>query len=283
MPAIAAKAIVTILPIGDSVYLSTLDGPVAGVQGTSASGTLIGSVYTVSASTGAATKLGATFPANHLPYSLCWAYGRLWCGTGINDTGSTTAGRVYWIRPGIDTDWTLDKTFATSESIVTGLEVFQGKIYASILFAGTGAATGAVYTRTTLGVWSASDTGTINAEAGGSGRGYFDLIVWPKEGGVTQSPTPALYAVRSGIATETGYVIRKFNGTSWSTVYSGGAGGPQLAASYAMNASSQIVPVLMTVGGVTSLLNTVNGTTWTERIAQVTIDAYSVGNLIVQR
>jgi hypothetical protein len=274
---VIAKAIVSTLAANGKLYLSTFD------TGTTAGGTVKGSVYEFDPATNVLTKLGATFPTGHLPYSLCWAMGRIWCGTAVNTLATATPGRIYWFRPGQDTAWTLEKTFAASESIVSGLEVYKGAIYASLLYSSTGAGTGKVVVRSTTGVWSSSDTGTIGTDATGVARGYYSLLTWPREDGAQRSPTPKLYAVRKGISGESGYVIRRYDGSSWSSVYTAGAGGPDLAASYAVNASGQVVPVIFTANGISSLLNSVDGSSWTERIAQVSIEAGPLCGLLVQR
>lgn len=273
----AGKAIVTMLAANGTIYMTVYE------SGTTAGDSVLGSVYSLNVSTSKLTKIGDTFPAKHMPYSLLWAYGKLWCGTVVNKAATTDAGRVYVFRPDIDTSWELDETFATSECGVTGLAIFKGLIYGSLLFAGAGASTAKVKVRATDGTWTNSDTGTIDADAGGNGRGYFSLLTWPLEDGALQDPTPALYAVRSGISGETGFVIRKFNGTSWTTSYSGGAGGPDLAGAYIQNATGTIIPVIWTQNGITSLLNSPDGVTFTERFGNVTIDAGPLQGFTTQR
>lgn len=271
------KAVVTLYAANGNLYATTFD------SGTTAGTNVLGSVFSVS-SEGAMTRLGAQFPTGHLPYCLLWAYGKLWCGTGVNTLNGATAGRIYWIRPGVDTAWTLDKTFAANESIVSGLASFKGLIFASLLWSSTGAGTGKVVVRSLTGTYSNSDTGTINVDGTGVARGYYSLLTWPPEYGANQAVTPALYATRKGISGESGYVIRKFDGSSWSTVYSAGNGGPDLINTYSVNASTNaIVPILWVTNADTSLLNSADGTTFTERIAQVTIDAGMLASLPVQR
>lgn len=277
-PAAPVKAIVTTLTANGTIYLSTFDGGVTGAAG----GTVKGSVFSLNPSTGALTKLGTTFPTGHLPYSLCWGYGRLWCGTGVNNLNDATAGRVYWIRPGIDAAWTLDKTFAASEAIVSGLAMYKGLLYASLLFDSTASGTAKVVVRSVASVWSNSDTGAIGVDGTGIARGYFSLLVWPPEQGALQSPAPCLFAVRKGITAESGYVIRRYTGSAWSTVYSGGAGGPDLVGAYAV-AGTTMTPAVWTANGGSSELNSTDGTSWTDRIANVTITAGGLVGLTVQK
>lgn len=265
-----AKGIVNVIGNNGRLYIATLDGGTNGASG----GTIQGSVYEFDPSTGYLARLGATFPTGHLPYSLLWAYGRLWCGTGINQASDVTPARVYYIRPGIDTAWTLDQTFAAQEDICEALAVFKGLIYAAVNNnLDTGGQTARVYVRSTAGAWSNSDTGTTEAHAGIYGNGYMDLLVWPPENGPVTSPTPALFAVRRNITGDAARgAIRKFNGSSWSTVhtfaqqtYNNG----YLASSYTQSSSS-LKPTIWLAGGSGLLPNSTDGTTWTDRWAQVT-------------
>lgn len=277
------KAIVSVLAANSRVYMTTYDGGTNGASG----GTIKGSVYEFNPATGALTKLGATFPTGHLPYCLLWAYGMLWCGTGINQLDDNTAARVYRIRPGVETAWTLDKTFATDEGICTALAVFQGKIYATTLFTdNVGSATANLYTRTPAGTWSASDTGTTEVAV----AGYLDLRVWPPENGPVTSPTPALYAVRTRIDGDANQgALRKFDGSSWSTVATwdfdtSGAG--YLTPSYVIS-SGTIKPALWVMRGADQILGSTDGTTFTDRGAQLLPNeddtgVGAMGSLIIQ-
>ncbi len=273
-----AKAIVALLPANGKLYLSTYDGGANGAGG----GTIKGSVYEFNPSTQKLTKLGATFPTGHMPYSLLWAYGRVWCGTAINRASDVTPARVYWFRPSIDATWTLDKTFDANEDMCMALAVFQGLVYAAVNNNIDTGDTAKVYVRSTAGAWSNSDTGTTTG--GGSGNydnGYTSLLVWPPENASVTSPTPALFAVRRRIVgdADTG-AIRKFNGSSWSTVYTfdyAGAGSSHLDLTYAISGTT-IVPVIWLTRGVGLFPNSTNGTSWTDRSASLTTNAAIVGS-----
>jgi len=258
---VPANAIVSLLAANGKIYFTTFDGGTNGSGG----GTVKGSCYEFSPSTNGLVKLGATFPTGHMPYSLTWAYGRVWVGTAINSTGDTTAGRVYWFRPDIDTSWTLDKTFSSNEHIVTALATFQGQIYASI-HTGTGSG-GLVYVRSTAGTWTSSEA-TDNA--------YFDLLVWPTEDGAVTSPASALYTVGLTGATRT---IRKFAGSTWSAVTATGVG-YYLASSYVVSSGSVVPALFNTYGTSSHTYNTVDGTTWADRT--VTSVNHIVTGLLIQ-
>ncbi len=228
-------------------------------------GTAVGSVYRIDPGTGEKLQLGAPFPTGQMPYAFCWAYGQLWVGTVVNLKATTSGAQVYRIRPGVDTVWTLDQTFGTSLNGVTGLAVFNGEIYASLIYSGTGSSSAYVYKRT-LGVWSISDTGAVSASTVGLARGYYGLIVWP--GSAYQgTPVSALYAVRNGITGDTASVIRKFDGTSWSSVYTGTANFYGLASMPAQTAAGIVVPVLWSANGDTALINSIDGSAWVSRAA----------------
>ena len=259
------KAIVSLLAANGRIYVSTFDGGAQGASG----GTIRGSVYEFDPATGALVKLGASFPAGYLPYSLCWAYGRVWCGTAINQLDDNTAARVYFFRPDVDTSWTLDETFATDEGICAALAIFQGKLYAALMFTDdAGGGTANLYTRTTAGAWSSSDSGTMTANVGG----YKSLLVWPPENGPVTSPTPALYAVRANISGDAGNgCLRKFDGSSWSTITTwdhNTTGTSSLAASYTVSSGS-IEPAIWIHRGADHILGSTDGTTFTDRGAQL--------------
>lgn len=269
--ATVAKAIVSILAANDKLYIATFDGGATGAAG----GTVEGSVFEFNPVNRVLIKLGATFPAGHLPYSLAWFYGRLWCGTGVNQINDNEPARIYMIRPGIDTAWTLDKTFLTNECWVTSLKVFQGRLYGSLLWNDTAAGTAKVVVRGTDATWGTSDSGTTATDGTGLARGYTSLEVFPQEGGSVTSPTPALFAIRQGISADadTG-AVRKYDGSSWSTVDTydfAGSGASNLETTYALSGTS-IVPVLWVARGGGLLKNSTNGTSWTDRWAAATTE-----------
>lgn len=241
--AVVTQAVSSMVVNEGTIYLTTWD------VGT-ATANLKGSVYSLNPITGVLTKLGATFPTTYLPWKLCWHGGRLWCGTFSEDVDA--AGRVYWIRPGIDTAWTLDHTTTAGQGQITTLCEYRGELFAGT----TGNATVAalVKKRTTLGVWSTSATGPEVA----TGSYYHSMAVYLDK----------LYVVferNGGAANET---IDVFDGTSWSTAYnltSNGHSASNLfdAGQYllAMSASAGAAGVLRSATGASWAFKTDSGTT----------------------
>lgn len=249
------QAILAKLVANNKIYISTFDGGTNGSSG----GTIKGSVYQYNPDINGLIKLGATFPTGHIPLCLAWAYGRLWCGTAVNYDNASAPGRIYSIHPEMEGTWTLEKTFGTDEEIVTAICPFKGLLYASVVKRPHGGAfTSKVYVRAIAGgTWSSSDA-TLDQ--------YTDLIVWPEEDSGITSPTPALYS--PGIL-GADVLIRKFDGTSWSTAktFSGGNGtvGLKLAPSFMINSSDTLKPIMWLYDHSDDFYNTPDGTTWTKR------------------
>lgn len=265
---VAQLNINSLLAANGKIYITVLS------SGTTASSTGVGRVYSYDPILNQMQQVGSTFPIDQVPYSMTWAYGRLWVGTASESASS----RLYWMRPGLDTDFTLDKTFAAGEGICSGLATFQGRIYAGVLNR-TLAGSALLYVRATDGTFTTSDSGTIDTNAGHlSARGYLNLTVWPPEGSPVTSPTPTLYANRNGCTEDTwpNLGIRKLDPTllTWSTVYtpSAGGGSGEIIGLYAINSSNQIVPILTVANGV-GVSNSSNGTAWTDRSSNLTITA----------
>lgn len=278
------NAIVSLLAANGLIYFSTFDGGVGDTDG----GTVQGSVYQFDPSTGAITKLGATFPTKYMPYSLLWAYGRLWCGTASNNMGNSSCpiARLYWIRPGIDTAWTLDHTFESGLNAVTALAIFQGQIYAATLFGqATTAGTARVKVRSTLGVWSDSDTRTIGVGNVNVGAGYFDLLVWPDENSPQTAITPNLYNLSrdSTDNTSSKSAVRKTaDGVTWTTVLDNGSALiVNLGSVYSTDlSSSKILPVICAYNSpLTEFYSSIDGATFTERHAQGGAGLITVGQV----
>lgn len=90
------------------------------------------------------------------PFCLTSYLGQLWAGTyGVTAAG--TLGNLYRILPGVDVDWTLDKSALASSGYYTSLCEYAGNLYAAST--GNDAAFSArVERRTAAGVWSTSFT-----------------------------------------------------------------------------------------------------------------------------
>lgn len=239
LPSIAGvppKAIVSIFQNAGTIYLSTLD------SGTSASD-FAGRVFTFDPNSGVLVQVGTQFTGGEVPYAFEWHEGRLWLGT---NKGNGTAGKVYFFRPGIDTAWTQDRSLSTdSLGGVCSLKSFQGKLYVGS--DNVGGASAKVIVRTSDGTYSSTLTGAGT----GTYNGFLTL-------GVFQNNLYASYWDASPIA-----LIKKFDGTTWSTVFTG-SGSNQLpyTAQFQWN-SNLYFSGGGKVGGAV-LLNTLNGTTYTD-------------------
>jgi hypothetical protein len=247
-----AEGVVDMLAANGRIYLSTLDDTDSTVKGR---------VFELDTDTGVLTPIGATFPDAHLPYALAWAYGRLWCAT---NTMSGTAifgaqGRVYWIRPGIDSAWTLDKTFAeTTESCAASLIVYRGELYAGTVVDSAAGSNGSVFKRTTLGVWSIVDAGA-GKDTGISG--YWSLAVFKGN----------LYAAfRADLIAGDDLIIRTFDGTTWSTAFSSDTGDApgNLFSHGGFLYYFAFVPFGLGASS-NKALRTPDGTTWTDKTSVV--------------
>jgi len=200
------KAVLSMLRNGDTIYVSTYD------SGTSAAD-FAGRVFTYDVLSNTLSPLGSGFSGGELPYAMCWHMGRLWLGT---NKGNGTTGKIYFIRPGIDTDWTLDYTLSSSTTGgCTSLASYGGQLYVGTDNAAASFAK--VLVRSTLGVYSTSLTAT-----GGTARvnnGFPYLIVFKNSVGVDQ-----LIAGYWNPDTTSVAKVYKFDGTTWTTPFTGSSG-----------------------------------------------------------
>ncbi len=239
-----AKAVMSMIIVGSTVYFTTLD------SGSSAAD-FAGRVLALDINSQNVTQVGtAGFGSGEVPYALVWHMGRLWCGT---NKSNGTGGKVYYFRPGIDTAWTTDFTLATlTAGSVCSMASYLGKLYvgcdaAIAVFA-------QVIVRDSLGAWTSTHTAS-----GGTARlnnGFLSLQVFGTNlYAGWWNPTPSLVAL-----------VKKFDGTTWSTAYTGT--GTSVNAYIGMFVSDN---QLFIVGGgnatAASLLNTVDGAVWTNETA----------------
>ena len=172
--------------VGATIYISVWNDVASGAE--------TGSVWSLNTNSGVFTRLGATFTGKHIPGPLAWSLGRLWVGSTPLDA---TAGKVYFIRPGIDTAWTEDETMAVVGPVQELID-YKGTLYSSV-GRSSFAVTGTIYARSpTDGAWTSSESAATS---------YYPGMVVFKDN---------LYATR---LTAAAALIRKFDGTSWSTVY----------------------------------------------------------------
>lgn len=240
------KALLSMLAANGTIYLTTHD------SGTS-SADWRGRVFQLDLASGQLIPIGSQFAAGELPYALCWHMGRLWCST-TNTIG--TAGAVYYFRPGIDTAWTSDYSLATS-SVGGGhaLISFKGKLYV-----GTDNASGSrgkVLVRDTAGAYTTSDTGSGGAAH--INNGYLSFAEFNGN----------LYAGYWNNDATAVSLIRKFDGTTWTTAYTGAT--TTLRPFNVLLSDNGVLYAFGCAQGLTgAIVTTPDGTTWTNRTGNLT-------------
>lgn len=235
------KAIISMILVGETIYLSTLDGGTSDAD-------FAGRVFSFKPLSGEMTQIGSGFSGGEVPYALCWHMGRLWCGT---NQASAVTGKVYYFRPDIDTDWTTDYTMSSSSvGGVCSLASFQGKLYVGSDNTNTNFAK--VLVRDSLGAYTTSLTAT-----GGTAKannGFLHMIEYKSN----------LYVTYWNPDTSAISKVYKYTGSAWSTPYTGSSGTnrPYIG----LYVSNQ---TLFVIGGgnalTASLLSTTNGTTYVDR------------------
>jgi hypothetical protein len=139
------------------------------------------------------------FIATGQPHCLASYNGYLWVGLSVG-----VAGRVYRIRPGIDTDWIDDSGVLTAR--VTSLAPYKGNLYAghSTALAGTIA----ISKRTAAtGTWALNDSfaGASTGDSVDTGLTVFGENLYSIWLDTSTAPNDQI-------------AIRKYDDTSWSTV-----------------------------------------------------------------
>lgn len=191
--AVNSYGVLSMLAVGETVYMTVFSA-------TDTSTTQTGVILSLNPSTGAIAEVGTiSLTSRHVPYCLAWHMGRLWVGT--QDHSAAGPGKIYWIRPGIDTSWTLDRTMGSGTGC-TSLTSFQGQLFAGGRY---GAVDALVEVRSSIGTWSTSLT-----IASASASNYLGAAVF--EGNLYLSH----YTPTGDVS-----LIKKFDGSSWSTVLSG--------------------------------------------------------------
>lgn len=248
---IQCQGILSMLAVGDFIYLTVYDDD-DGTIGTGSGGR----VFRMDPSAGSLIQIGAKFVtdtsgADHIPYALEFHAGRLWVGTLNRQSAAGIAGKVYWIRPLVDTAWTLDDTPAdTGSRGVAFLKSFQGQLFAGHIDGGTNAL---VRVRSSVGTWSTSLTRSSPAQ-------FHNAIVFENN----------LYCSSHNATTNESY-IHKFDGSSWSIVHTTTAGAEEVALPMCWQENGTL---FFGGGGSDSgdaaLLSSTDGTTWTSRTANLT-------------
>lgn len=185
-----AEALMTIIAANGTVYVATLD---TGGNG--------GRVFELNVAAATLTPIGAAFSGGEVPYALCFGAGRLWVGTNF---GNGQPGRVLFFRPDVDSAYTVDEVFGAALGGVCALAFYNGLLYAGI--DNENAFSGEVRVRGTDTVWAQSVAGSGTAAM----NGYTQLLVFKGN----------LYGAYWNSAASVA-LIRKYDGASWTTVYTG--------------------------------------------------------------
>jgi hypothetical protein len=240
------KAIVSILVANGTVYLGTLD------SGTT-SANWAGRVFELDVESGNLTPIGPTFSGGHFPYALAWHNGRLWAGSNTGDP--TVHGKVYYFRPDIDTSWTVDKTL--SDGCVCSMISYKGLLYVGC--SGSNGTFAKVLVRGTDTTYSTSLTAT-----GGTAKtnnAFLSMVEFDEN----------LYASYWNPDTPTAISrIRKFDNTTWSSVYAETNDSIFKPWQAFPNDSGYLLAIAGGVGYAASLISTTDGTTWTDNTVFLT-------------
>lgn len=276
---VEAEAVIDMTVGGDGfIYLTVF------MSGLVAANTSKGRVFQLNPDGGALVQIGSGFPISpdtyRFPYTIQWNQGRLWTRTmGNLTTGGT--GLVYYIRPSIDTDWTLE----TTEAGVGDCNLmfsFQGQLYMAMrVDQNIGAY---IRVRSPLGVYSTSKTAALN-EGGTTptipinfGYGNHFGAAATFNGNVYVS----YYDSGDTTATDSGdrfLRIYKFDGTTWTVVYAPAANDPDnLPYSYATVLQGKIFfvsPAERTSGAavLNRMLYSSDGVSWSSVTTSILNDA----------
>jgi len=231
------KAVMSMFVANNTIYLSTYD------VGTTST-TWAGRVFTIDPISSDLVPQGdEVFAAGQMPYAFAWHLGRIWVGTNRGDDG-TAVGRIYWLRPGIDTVWTLDKTLTNGS--VTSMHEYGGKLYVGIMREAAAFAEVLVRAPDT-GVYSSALTATGGAAI--ANNAFLAMEVLDNN----------LYASYWNNDTTAISKVYKFDGTSWTTSLSlsGATARPFMALAvdltymYAIGGAKDVSPLLYRLTGVT--------------------------------
>jgi hypothetical protein len=198
-----ALAVVAVLVANGTIYLSTWD------SGNSMT-TWTGRVFALDLDSATLTPIGGAFPAGQLPYALAWLNSALWCGTNRRDP--TVPGKVFTMRPDVDTAWTEDYNLATvALGGVAALTAFHGTLYVGTT--GKLGTFGAILKRAADGTYSIADTGTAGAAVANNGYLAFAVFLDALYAGYWNNDTTPIATIR-----------RSVDGVTWTTAYTGAAG-----------------------------------------------------------
>lgn len=183
------------------------------VHDTIAVATIRSRVLRIDTTTFAVTQVGERFGPDTgdlgggTIFALCMTLhqGFLYLGAGEGTINQGATGKIYRIRPTIDSNWTLDTTFDAKESTYT-LASYKGRLFAGNGYSFDLGGAGRIMVRSGIGAWTLSNSTTGNRNGQWSGMSVLG---------------ENLYAAafnKDSIANNTG-TINKYDNTSWSVVY----------------------------------------------------------------
>lgn len=260
------EAVLNMIVGGDNkIYFSTHD------TGVLASNTLKSTIFQMDPDTGVIQQVGSFFPVSpetvRVPYDIAWYLGQLWTrthGGGLSAINQL----VYRIRPGIDTDWVLDATEASTPGNCNAILAFQGRLFMACPADASEAAL--IRVRSTQAAYSISLlAGLADASPSlvtfGYANHFGSMAVF---GGNLYA---SYFNQRGTVGDNTGdrYVrVYKYDGTSWTVVYN-----PAANDASAMPYSQAVViggklffvsaPFRTNSNLQNALLYTSNGSSWT--------------------
>jgi hypothetical protein len=267
--ALTAKYVIYMMVDGAYLYFITIDAEGASAQKSR--------VWQYATDSGALLQLGEVLGLGGVgetnSHALCLAVhqNQVFVGMGEIRNNGLGAGRIYRIRPGVDSAWTLDHTCANTRDWVMSLCSYNGLLYAGIVSGGntTTADQGKVLVRGTDNAWTESvNTGGTPTVAR---NGFTSLVVF---GG-------NLYSVRTKrILGTTTSDIYKFDGSSWTQalsidVLATAEGGPTLVH------NDRLYMLTVSDVAVGKVHHTADGSTWTTATTGLTADVQAAFGVLV--
>lgn len=256
-------AVLCMIAANQRIYLTTYDG------GLYSANTVKVRIFELNPENGALVQLGSRFPispdAARVPYGLAWHMGRLWTATYTGGIAATS--KTYYLRPGIDTDWTLDNTSAAGNSTANNLISFQGQLYIACL--NDAGSAPFVRVRSTLGAYTSSVTAALNE--GGSVPVMPDFGSYGHFGAMAVFGGNLYVSYFNFTAGGVRYArVYKYTGSAWSVVYFPAADAASAVPYHGAFVHNSVLymwssPAYNGAGTeVNRLIYTTDGTTWTE-------------------
>lgn len=260
-----SRAILCMIVGGDGkIYLTTYDG------GSYAGNTVKSRVFQFDPENGVLQQIGSRFPfaaeTARVPYALAWHMGRLWTATFTG--GVTATQRSYFIRPGLDTNWTNESASVGANGPICGLQSFQGQLY--LLSMADAGAAALIRLRSTAAAYSTAKTPALNE--GGSVPVMSDFGIFNHWGGSAVFGGNLYVAYFNYNAADTARYARiyKYDGTTWTIPFFPDANADTAVpyhSAFVVNGKLYMVSSPSydgTAGVVNRILRTADGTTWTD-------------------